>query len=118
MPEEFAAAALSGPGLAVRILGEITPERLALLRECRRHRRQRAKCRPLYQDLAVICRAASGDVGGRHGRHATYAYTCAIRAVSSEDGMTADWVRCRTTCWKMISSRIVNRSEGVKPRGL
>ena len=65
------------------------------------------------QDLAVVRRAAAGDVGGRDGRQRTYAYTCAIRAVHSEDGMTADWVPLPHEVLKTISTRIVNEVKGV-----
>ena len=48
----------------------------------------------------------------------TYAYTCAVRAVHSEDGMTADWVPLPHQVLKTMSSRIVNEVKGVQPRGL
>ena len=65
MPEEILQRQpFPGPGLAVRVLGEVTPERLA---HCGRGGEER---RPLYQNLAVVCRFVAGDVGGRDGRHA------------------------------------------------
>jgi len=98
----------------VRILGEITPERLALLRECDDIVvSEIKKCRPLYkiwQSFAVLLPVMSVGV---MGDMRTYAYTCAIRAVSSEDGMTADWVPLPHDVLKMISSRIVNEVKGV-----
>src|SRR5213076_484572 len=91
MPEEvLQRQPFPGPGLAVRILGEVTPERLAILREC--------------DDIVV--NEIKGD-------QRTYAYTCAVRAVHSEDGMTADWVPLPHEVLKTISSRIVNEVHGV-----
>ena len=82
-----------GPGLAVRVLGEVTPERLRLLRECDDIVVSEIKEAGLYtkiwQSFAVLLPVMSVGV---MGDMRTYAYTCAIRAVSSEDGMTADWV--------------------------
>ena len=103
-----------GPGLAVRILGEVTPERLALLRECDDIVVTEVKNAGLYtkiwQSFAVLLPVMSVGV---MGDMRTYAYTCAIRAVSSEDGMTADWVALPNEVLKKISSRIVNEVKGV-----
>jgi GMP synthase (glutamine-hydrolysing) len=103
-----------GPGLAVRVLGEVTPERLALLRECDDIVVSEIKEAGLYtkiwQSFAVLLPVKSVGV---MGDARTYAYTCAIRAVSSEDGMTADWVALPHEVLKIISTRIVNEVKGV-----
>ncbi len=103
-----------GPGLAVRVLGEVTPERLALLRECDDIVVTEVKNAGLYtkiwQSFAVLLPVMSVGV---MGDMRTYAYTCAIRAVSSEDGMTADWVPLPHEVLKIISTRIVNEVKGV-----
>jgi GMP synthase (glutamine-hydrolysing) len=103
-----------GPGLAVRILGEVTPERLALLREADDIVVCEIKRAGLYtriwQSFAVLLPVMSVGV---MGDQRTYAYTCAIRAVHSEDGMTADWVPLPTEVLKNISSRIVNEVKGI-----
>ena len=94
MPEEvLQRQPFPGPGLAVRILGEVTPERLAILRECDDVVVTEIKKAGLYnkiwQSFAVLLPVMSVGV---MGDQRTYAYTCAVRAVHSEDGMTADWV--------------------------
>ncbi len=103
-----------GPGLAVRVLGEVNPERLALLRECDDIVVTEIKNAGLYskiwQSFAVLLPVMSVGV---MGDMRTYAYTCAIRAVSSEDGMTADWVALPHEVLKKISNRIVNEVRGV-----
>ena len=103
-----------GPGLAVRILGEVTPERLALLRECDdivvREVKNAGLYTKIWQSFAVLLPVMSVGV---MGDMRTYAYTCAIRAVSSEDGMTADWVALPHEVLKTISTRIVNEVKGV-----
>ena len=103
-----------GPGLAVRLLGEVTPERLAILRECDDVVVTEIKNAGLYtkiwQSFAVLLPVRSVGV---MGDQRTYAYTCAIRAVHSEDGMTADWVTLPYEILKTISNRIVNEVKGV-----
>jgi GMP synthase (glutamine-hydrolysing) len=103
-----------GPGLAVRILGEITPERVALLQEADDIVVSEIKRAGLYQKIwqsfAVLLPVKSVGV---MGDQRTYAYTCAIRAVNSEDGMTADWVPLPYEVLKTISSRIVNEIVGI-----
>jgi GMP synthase (glutamine-hydrolysing) len=103
-----------GPGLAVRVLGEVTPERLRLLRECDDVVVSEIKEAGLYtkiwQSFAVLLPVMSVGV---MGDARTYAYTCAIRAVTSEDGMTADWVQLPPEVLKTISTRIVNEVKGV-----
>ena len=103
-----------GPGLAVRVLGEVTRERLTLLRECDDIVVGEVKEAGLYtkiwQSFAVLLPVMSVGV---MGDMRTYAYTCAVRAVSSEDGMTADWVSLPPEVLKSISTRIVNEVKGV-----
>ena len=115
MPEEILQRQpFPGPGLAVRVLGEVTPERLALLRECDDIVVGEIKEAGLYtkvwQSFAVLLPVMSVGV---MGDMRTYAYACAIRAVSSEDGMTADWVQLPHEVLKTISTRIVNEVKGV-----
>jgi GMP synthase (glutamine-hydrolysing) len=115
MPEEILQRQpFPGPGLAVRILGEVTPERLALLREADDIVVSEIKRAGLYtriwQSFAVLLPVMSVGV---MGDQRTYAYTCAVRAVHSEDGMTADWVPLPTEVLKTISSRIVNEIKGI-----
>jgi GMP synthase (glutamine-hydrolysing) len=103
-----------GPGLAVRILGEVTPDRVALLQEADDIVVREIKAAGLYQQIwqsfAVLLPVKSVGV---MGDQRTYAYTCAIRAVHSEDGMTADWVPLPYALLKKISSRIVNEIHGI-----
>ena len=103
-----------GPGLAVRILGEVTAERVALLQEADDIVVTEIKNAGLYtkiwQSFAVLLPVKSVGV---MGDQRTYAYTCAIRAVHSEDGMTADWVPLPYEVLKTISSRIVNEVRGI-----
>jgi GMP synthase (glutamine-hydrolysing) len=115
MPEEILQRQpFPGPGLAVRVLGEVTPERLAVLRECDDIVVTEIKNAGLYtkiwQSFAVLLPVMSVGV---MGDMRTYAYTCAIRAVSSEDGMTADWVPLPHEVLKNISTRIVNEVKGI-----
>jgi GMP synthase (glutamine-hydrolysing) len=103
-----------GPGLAVRILGEVTPERVALLQEADEIVVAEIKAAGLYssiwQSFAVLLPVMSVGV---MGDQRTYAYTAAIRAVHSEDGMTADWTPLPYEVLKRISSRIVNEVRGI-----
>ncbi|HSM86478.1 MAG TPA: glutamine-hydrolyzing GMP synthase [Candidatus Limnocylindrales bacterium] len=103
-----------GPGLAVRILGEVTPERIALLQEADEivvdEIRRAGLYTKIWQSFAVLLPVMSVGV---MGDQRTYAYTCAIRAVHSEDGMTADWVPLPYEVLKKISNRIVNEVRGI-----
>lgn len=102
-----------GPGLAVRVLGEVTEGRLAILRSADAIAREEIKSgadpEP-WQYFAVLTPLQSVGVMG-DGR--TYANMVAIRAVSSEDGMTADWSRLPADVLQRISTRIVNEVGGV-----
>src|ERR1017187_6205647 len=115
MPEEILQRQPSpGPGLAVRILGEVTAERVALLQEADDIVVTEIKRAELYnkvwQSFAVLLPVMSVGV---MGDQRTYADTCAIRAVNSEDGMTADWVDLPHEVLKTISNRIVNEVKGI-----
>ena len=115
MPEEILQRQpFPGPGLAVRILGEVTSERIALLQEADDIVVTEIKKAGLYtkiwQSFAVLLPVMSVGV---MGDQRTYAYTCAIRAVTSEDGMTADWVPLPYEVLKTISNRIVNEVKGI-----
>ncbi|HEV3038221.1 MAG TPA: glutamine-hydrolyzing GMP synthase [Candidatus Angelobacter sp.] len=103
-----------GPGLAVRILGEVTREHVSLLQEADDIVVSEIKAAGLYshlwQSFAVLLPVMSVGV---MGDQRTYAYTCAIRAVHSEDGMTADWAPLPYEVLKKISNRIVNEVRGI-----
>jgi GMP synthase (glutamine-hydrolysing) len=115
MPEEILQRQpFPGPGLAVRILGEVTAERVKLLQEADDIVVTEIKDAGLYtkiwQSFAVLLPVMTVGV---MGDMRTYAYTCAIRAVHSEDGMTADWVDLPYEVLKKISNRIVNEVKGI-----
>jgi GMP synthase (glutamine-hydrolysing) len=115
MPEEILGRQpFPGPGLAVRILGEVTHERVALLQEADDIVVSEVKAAGLYtkiwQSFAVLLPVMSVGV---MGDQRTYAYTAAVRAVHSEDGMTADWTPLPYEVLKKISSRIVNEVRGI-----
>ncbi len=115
MPEEMLLRQpFPGPGLAVRILGEVTPERIAILQQADDIVVSEIKSAGLYtkiwQSFAVLLPVMSVGV---MGDARTYAYTCAIRAVHSEDGMTADVVELPWEVLKRISTRIVNEVKGI-----
>jgi len=103
-----------GPGLAIRIIGEVTAERLDTLREADWIVIDEIKAaglyRSLWQSFAILTPVLSVGVMG-DGR--TYANVVAIRAVTSEDGMTADWAKLPYDVLGRISSRIVNEVPGV-----
>jgi len=115
MPEEILGRQpFPGPGLAVRILGEVTPERVALLQEADEIVVAEIKAAGLYnkiwQSFAVLLPVMSVGV---MGDQRTYAYTAGVRAVHSEDGMTADWAELPAELLKRISNRIVNEVRGI-----
>jgi GMP synthase (glutamine-hydrolysing) len=103
-----------GPGLAIRILGEVTAERLETLREADWIVIDEIKAAGLYrsvwQSFAILTPVRSVGV---QGDYRTYANVVAIRAVTSEDGMTADWAKLPYEVLAKISSRIVNEVRGV-----
>jgi GMP synthase (glutamine-hydrolysing) len=115
LPEEIVRRhPFPGPGLAIRILGEVTAERLNILRDADFVVRDEIKRRGMYTDFwqafAVLLPIRSvGVMGDRR----TYAYPIVLRCVSSEDGMTADWSRAPYDLLEAISNRIVNEVKGV-----
>ena len=115
MPEEvLERQPFPGPGLAVRIVGEITPERVEILQNAddivAAEIKKAGLYRKIWQSFAVLLPVKTVGV---MGDQRTYAYTCAIRAVHSEDGMTADWVPLPYEVLRTISSRIVNEVRGI-----
>jgi len=103
-----------GPGLAVRVLGEITREKLALLREADDIFIQELRSNGLYDQIwqAFVALLSVRSVGVM-GDSRTYEYTAALRAVTSMDGMTADWARIPTEVLARISTRITNELRGI-----
>jgi GMP synthase (glutamine-hydrolysing) len=103
-----------GPGLAVRILGEVTPERLAILRDADTIVQSEMEAADWYykvwQSFAVLLPVQSVGV---MGDQRTYENTIALRIVESQDGMTADWVRIPYELLARISNRICNEVKGV-----
>lgn len=103
-----------GPGLAIRILGDITPEKLEILRDADYvYRDEIAKAgldSEIWQYFAVLTGARSVGV---MGDARTYDYTLALRAVTSVDGMTADWARIPFDVLENISTRIVNEVKNI-----
>ena len=103
-----------GPGLAIRIIGDVTPERLEILRAADavllEEVRRAGLYRELWQCFAVLPAIRSVGV---QGDERTYAYPIVIRAVTSEDAMTADWARLPYELLETIASRIVNEIPGV-----
>jgi GMP synthase (glutamine-hydrolysing) len=103
-----------GPGLAIRIIGEVTSERLEILRAADavllEEVRKAGLYRELWQCFAVLPAVRSVGV---QGDERTYAYPIVVRAVTSEDAMTADWARLPYDLLEVISSRIINEVPGV-----
>jgi GMP synthase (glutamine-hydrolysing) len=103
-----------GPGLGVRVIGEVTPERVEILRHADavvvEEIRRAGLYRELWQSFAVLPAVRSVGVMG-DGR--TYAYPIVIRAVTSDDAMTADWARLPHELVERIASRVINEVEGV-----
>ena len=103
-----------GPGLAIRILGEVTEDKLEMLRDADLILREEIKTAGLYneiwQALAVLLPVQSVGV---MGDQRTYAYPIVLRCVTSQDGMTADWSRLPHDLLERISNRIVNEVKGI-----
>jgi GMP synthase (glutamine-hydrolysing) len=103
-----------GPGLAIRIIGEVTEERLEILREADAILQEEVRRAGLYRELwqSFVVLPAIRSVGVQ-GDERTYAYPIVIRAVTSEDAMTADWARLPYDLLETISSRIINEIPAV-----
>ncbi len=115
MPEELVwRQPFPGPGLAVRILGDITAPRVSLLQEAdaivREELSKLPEHRDIWQSFAVLLPVRSVGV---MGDNRTYENVCAVRAVSSVDGMTADWYPVPYDCLGRISNRIINEVRGI-----
>jgi GMP synthase (glutamine-hydrolysing) len=115
LPEEIVnRQPFPGPGLAIRIIGEVTADRLNILRDADFIVRQEINRHGLYGELwqafAVLLPIRSVGV---MGDQRTYAYPIVLRFIKSEDGMTADWARVPYDLLELISTRIVNEVKGV-----
>ncbi|TGH22315.1 MAG: glutamine-hydrolyzing GMP synthase [Aphanocapsa feldmannii 277cI] len=115
LPEEIVRRhPFPGPGLAIRILGEVTEDKLDILRDAdlvvREEIRQAGLYHEIWQAFAVLLPVRSVGV---MGDQRTYAFPLVLRCVSSEDGMTADWSRIPYDLLEKISNRIVNEVKGV-----
>jgi GMP synthase (glutamine-hydrolysing) len=115
LPEEMVwRQPFPGPGLAVRIMGEITPEGVRMLQEADdiliSEIKKAGLYRQIWQSFGVLLPVKSVGV---MGDIRTYEHTLAIRAVHSRDGMTADWVRLPYDLMEVISNRIVNEVKGI-----
>ncbi|MCH8268447.1 MAG: glutamine-hydrolyzing GMP synthase [Acidobacteria bacterium] len=113
-PEILNRQPFPGPGLAVRILGEVTRERLEMLRAADaivdEEIREASLYESIWQSFAVLLPVRTVGV---MGDQRTYGYTVAVRAVHSEDAMTADWVKLPYEVLERISNRIINEVQGV-----
>ena len=115
LPEKFVwRQPFPGPGLAIRIIGEVTAERLETLQEAdsilQEEIRRAGLYRDLWQSFAVLPAIRSVGV---QGDSRTYGYPIVIRAVTSDDAMTADWARLPYDLIEVISTRIVNEIPAV-----
>lgn len=115
LPEEIVwRQPFPGPGLAIRIIGEVTAEKLEILREADAIVVEEVKRAGLYRELWQSF-AILPDIKtvGVMGDERTYAYPVVVRAVTSEDAMTADWARLPYEVLERISSRVINEVHGV-----
>jgi len=115
LPEEIVwRQPFPGPGLAVRIIGEVTAERLEILRRADavilEEIRRAGLYREIWQAFGVLPAIRSVGV---QGDERTYAYPLIVRAVTSEDAMTADWARLPYEVLERISSRVINEVPGI-----
>ncbi len=103
-----------GPGLGVRIIGEVTPERVAILQQADAIVREEVRAagleRSLWQAFAVLADIRSVGV---MGDERTYAHPIIVRAVTSDDAMTADWARLPYDVLERLSNRVINEVAGV-----
>lgn len=115
LPEEIAwRHPFPGPGLAVRVMGEVTKEKLEILREADAIALEEIRSAGLYRDIwqAFVVLTDTRTVGVRDGGR-TYEYAAAIRAVNSDDAMTAQWVRMPYEVLERISHRILHEVKGI-----
>jgi GMP synthase (glutamine-hydrolysing) len=115
LPEEIVwRQPFPGPGLAVRIIGDVTPDKVAMLQHAdaivREELRKAGLEREIWQSFAVLPDIRSVGV---MGDERTYAHPIIIRAVTSEDAMTADWARLPYDVMETMSSRIINEVAGI-----
>jgi GMP synthase (glutamine-hydrolysing) len=115
LPEEIVwRQPFPGPGLGVRIIGEVTPDKVAILQQAdhivREEIAKAELARDVWQAFAVLPDVRTVGV---MGDERTYAYPIIIRAVTSEDAMTADWARLPYDLLERLSSRIINEVDGV-----
>ena len=115
LPEEIVwRQPFPGPGLGVRIIGEVTPAKVAILQEAdfivRDELKKAGLEREIWQSFAVLPDIRSVGV---MGDERTYGFPCVIRAVTSEDAMTADWARIPFDVLEIMSSRIINEVDGI-----
>ena len=116
LPEEIVQRQpFPGPGLAIRVIGEVTAENLNILRDADLIVRQEVNKQGLYNKLWQAFAVLLADVNsvGVMGDQRTYAHPIVLRCVSSEDGMTADWSRVPYDFLEIVSNRIVNEVKGV-----
>ncbi len=115
MPEELITRQpFPGPGLAVRILGDVTPERLEILRNADKVMMQEVKAADWYTKVwQSFCVLLPVKTVGVMGDSRTYENVIAVRCVASQDGMTADWVALPSELLARISNRIINEVKGV-----
>ena len=119
LPEEIAwRHPFPGPGLGVRVMGEVTWEKLEILREADAIAMEEIRAAGLYRDIwqAFVVLTDTRTVGARDGAR-TYEYAAALRAVNSEDAMTAQWVRLPYDVLERISYRILHEVPGIN-RGM
>jgi GMP synthase (glutamine-hydrolysing) len=116
LPEEIVwRQPFPGPGLGVRIIGEVTPDRAALLRKADAIVREEVKKAGLEREIWQVFAVLLADVRsvGVMGDERTYGHPVVIRAVTSDDAMTADWARLPYELLEKLSSRIINEVPGI-----
>ncbi|MCU1376428.1 MAG: guaA [Actinomycetia bacterium] len=116
LPEEIVwRQPFPGPGLGVRIIGEVTPERADLLRKADAIVREEVKKAGLEREIWQVFAVLLADVRsvGVMGDERTYGHPVVIRAVTSDDAMTADWARLPYDLLEKLSSRIINEVPGI-----
>ena len=115
LPEEIVSRhPFPGPGLAVRIIGEITEEKIKILQEADYIFIEELRKANLYNDISqAFCVLTPVKTVGVMGDYRTYEYVLALRAVKTEDFMTADWYEMPYDLLKRVSSRIINKVKGI-----